>query len=68
MHEQTIFLRSLLLVVFVLAGLALTACGPETLVVGLEPTLTVTPSPTPSCRATPTKHLASRFTIPKRGR
>ena len=45
MHEQTISLRNLLLVVFVLTGLALTACGPETLVVGLEPT------PTPILRS-----------------
>ena len=40
MYRQTISLRNSLFVVFVLAGLALTACGPETLVVGLEPTPT----------------------------
>jgi len=40
MYRHTISLGSSLLVVFVLAGLALTACGPETLVVGLEPTPT----------------------------
>ena len=38
MHQQTIYLASSLLVVFALAGLALTACSPQTLVVGLEPT------------------------------
>jgi hypothetical protein len=47
MHKQTISLRNSLLVVSVLAALALTACGPETLVVGLEPTPTATPLPTP---------------------
>jgi len=40
MRKQTISLRNSLLVAFVLAGLALTACGSETLVVGLEPTPT----------------------------
>jgi hypothetical protein len=47
MYRRYISLRNSILFVFVLMALALTACGPETLVVGLEPTPTTTPLPTP---------------------
>ncbi|MGD8997570.1 MAG: hypothetical protein PVH80_05635 [Anaerolineae bacterium] len=47
MHRGYISVRSSMLLVCILTALALTACGPGTLVAGLEPTPTVTPLPTP---------------------
>lgn len=47
MYRRYISLRNSILFLFVLMALALTACGPETLVVGIEPTPTMTPLPTP---------------------
>jgi len=50
MHKQVLSLRnrmSVLLLFLAVSPLALAACTPETLVVGLEPTPTSTPLPTP---------------------
>lgn len=65
MHKQTISLRNSLLVVSALMLLALTACGPETLVVGLEPTPTVTPSPTPVVRSYVNEAYGFTFRYPE---
>jgi len=53
------------LVVFALMLLALTACGPETLVVGLEPTSTVTPLPTPVVRSYTNDEFGFTFQYPE---
>jgi hypothetical protein len=50
MYKRHLALSNSIPFVFALVALALTACGPETLVVGLEPTPTATPLPTPVIR------------------
>lgn len=53
------------LLLFVAAALALSACGPETLVVGLEPTPTPTPLPTPVVRSYVNNEYGFTFRYPE---
>jgi len=65
MYRRYISLRNSILFLFVLVVLALTACGPETLVVGLEPTPTVTPLPTPVVQSYVNDEVGFTFQYPE---
>jgi hypothetical protein len=65
MQRQNTSLREAMLVVLALVALALSACGPETLIVGLEPTPTATPLPTPVLRSYVDREYGFTFAYPE---
>lgn len=65
MYRKIWSLSNGMLVVLALTAGALTACGPETLVVGLEPTPTPTPLPTPVVRSYTNDEYGFTFRYPE---